>query len=358
MSRTPALVHIGMLSGLLLGCTVGPDPSYTDLQPLVFPAEGRLGELGGAGSSVMVMIDSNAMGTTADSYDASERLDLDVERITASLRDPATAATTEAWVRTFFSAELAPNVAWHNVMQGGSASIAIIDLPASDALATTTPYPFTAILDIAIDGNVVFQPRITITGGTGKPTELVSPTLFNGSLENLLRPTLGQPFLVRVRPKRATGTFAPGGPFIGGIEFDVTYPSNCYFDVYPTPASDAANATAIASEPQPAGAGLLRTHIAAVDPRGIELAFLSDIPGFDTVDETLAGEGPILDLLFEDAQGGCTLSATQFTFSNLRVADINGNLMFSVPSPSADTAANPSPSANLRLYTVEYPAPL
>jgi hypothetical protein len=359
MVRMRSVLLACLLAGTA-GCTVGPDSSYTDLQPLVFPNEGRLGGVGADGTSMMLIVDSNAMGTFFGSYDLFERNDLTEARISAVLRDPSTSASTPVSIREFFAAELAPTTAWYNVMTGGSTTVIVVDLPAVDALNTATPFPFTAILEVSIDGSLAFQPRVIISGAGGGPTELVSSTLQPGGIDWLLRPSGGLAVnrMVRIRPKRVPGTFAPGGPAIGGIELDVTYSDACYFEMFASSASDAASATAIASPPQAAGAGLLRSHVVLVDPAGFDLEFLSDISGQNTVDETLLGEGPILDLQIQDnGSSSCSLplAASEFAFSNLRAVDTAGNSLFTVASATADTAAAPSASANLRLYLLDLP---
>ena len=74
----------GLAMSFSLGCNVGPDNSFADLQPLVFPSEGRLGTAGW-GSTAAVVIDSNYL----DFADDWEFHDLHKSRVKINVTDPS-----------------------------------------------------------------------------------------------------------------------------------------------------------------------------------------------------------------------------------------------------------------------------
>lgn len=338
-----------------LACSVGPDSSFTDLQPLVFPAQAELGAET-PGSTVAVFLDSNYLWPA----DIAELHSLDASRVALKLRKD-TEVSDDLFVRTLFSVQAPPNSVAHLERPGATVTLALVDLPHSVGVGGFDPgvaFPYTAILEVWIDGALAFEPRITITGADGVPNEILDVGFKSVNSEELWT-ARSQPTL-RFRPKRAPGTFAIGQAPIGAIEFDFVTPDDCLQSLRVYPASEAANATAIVSEGTDGGEVEGEWyHVVLIDPKGIDLVYLEDEVVLDTTDETLAGQGPILDLSFafdpesvEDETCAGIASPEIFSIERLGVYDVNGNLLFWVQEPTVDTVAAPSATATLRVYPV------
>jgi hypothetical protein len=340
-----------------LSCSVGPDGSFLDLQPLVFPSQGALGPTEEEpGSTIAVVIDSNYI----EPGDIGEDHAIDGNRIWAVLRKGTT--TADVWGRAVLSLQAPPNSRVHYERPGASFTVLLFDLPPSTGeygFDPGLPYPYTATLDVYVDETLVHQPRIVITGEDGASNEIIDSQFL--SPEGLYYDLAPRPTL-RLRPKRAPGTFAPGQPSIGAIQFTfAAIEENCALDVRVHPAGEAANATTIVGPEYDAaeGGGQDRYDVVLADPKGIALSYLSDLPGFDTTDETLASQGPIVDISFDFGSGEledpCEGFSDPGTFSirDLRVYDVDGNLMFvDVGNVVVDTTAAPDPAAVLRMYSL------
>jgi hypothetical protein len=105
----------------------------------------------------------------------------------------------------------------------------------------------------------------------------------------------------------------------------------------------------------------LRT-VMVVDPGGFNLSFLADELPLNTTDETLAGEGPLVDLAVNwktTSDPDCDLgNAALIGLYGLLVSDVNGNQVFSVPETvELDSADAPSASAVFRRYPIDTPPP-
>lgn len=355
MSSRGRLLEVALVlaAGFASACTVGPDGSFSDLQPLVFPSEGQLGA-SGAGSTAAIVLDSNYI----DHADLLELYDLHRSRVKVIIGDPlGVFPDTNATVRSVFSLQASTNSNRHGDRPGSWMTVVTFDLPSAAALGSPTAFPFTVLLRVAIDEVVDFEPRFIITGDAGAPNPLVdaqfaSANTVNESLQP--RPTL------RLRPKRAPGTFAPGVPTLGGLQFSVLYLSKCMTDVDAYPGTEAANGTAHVGPVLGSAFGYSGRRVMLVDPGGFNLTFLADEPPFDTTDETLAGEGPLLDLAVKWKQTtdpDCDLAnASLLVLQDLVVSDVNGNQVFSVAGTvELDSADAPSASAVFRRYPIDIP---
>jgi hypothetical protein len=368
---TRRLGTTALASGLLwaLSCTVGPDSSFTDLQPLVFPAEGQLGPGENEGSTIAIVIDSNRI----DGFDIGEKYDLDLNKVQVGLRKGT--VTGCVGKRGVFSLQAPPSSYLHKTRPGAYFTFLIVDLPGSDGSSGCgfdpgLPYPYTATLEVWIDGALAFAPRVRITGENGAPSELLDPDLDPewqdaGPYAGIWMLDAQTQPLLRFRPKRAAGTFQPGQPAIGAMKFRYVTNDGCLTALRAYPASDAANATILVSPPYewpPEGGNLDAYDVVLIDPKGIDLEYLQDLPGLDTTDETLAGEGPILDLApdfdpglnWEDPEvwAACFQQGghPDYNIEDLQVYDLDGNELFEVGSVQVDTTEVPSQSAHLRVY--------
>jgi hypothetical protein len=343
------IASVGLVLWLALGCEVGPDGSFTDLQPLVYPSEGRLGD-GGAGATAAIVIDSNYL----DMADDWEFHDLHKARVKVLVSDPSpTPAWTDvpAQVRQVFSLQTPPNSNLSKLRPGATVTLVVFDLPDQAALNSPAP-PLTVVLKVLIDDVLTYEPRFIVSGVGGTPTAFIDPSIFSGNINTQLQP---QP-MIRLRGKRLAGYFEPGMPRIGALDFFLIYDPACITGVRAYGATEAANATTIVGPALPFFGGTKYRRIALVDPDGFDLDFLTDAGA----DQSLAGNGPLIDLGFDlKAGSGCTVSqANAYAVFTMRVADLDGNWIFEfLDVPEVDRADAPSPTALLRAYEVDLPAP-
>jgi hypothetical protein len=203
------------------------------------------------------------------------------------------------------------------------------------------------------------QPRFIVTGKTGKPNPLAdvsfgSEATVNAALE--VRPTL------RLRAKRGTELFQPGQPAYGGMEFTIAYLKTCINSVEAFPATEAADATAVVGPVLGNAFGYDVVKAVVIDPKGFSLTYLSDTPPNEATDETLAGEGPLVDIVVNwkaTTNTACRLTnPALIQLGALSVSDVDGNEVFAVPGTlPVDTTAAPVANAVFRTYAVDLPPP-
>lgn len=357
MERQNFRAHLAALVGVVLAtaCSVGPDGSYSDLQPLVFPSEGRLGT-GGLGSTAAILLDSNYI----EGFDIAEMYDLHRSRVTVTVVDPlGVFPSVPANVRSVFGLQATSISLLHASKPGAWVTAVLVDLPAASALGGPLTYPFTAELQVSIDSTLDFAPRFIVVGEGGSPNDLLdaafaSPAEVNSTLEP--RPAL------RLRPKRGAGGFQEGEPPVGGIQFDVSYMHACISNVFAFPGSEAADAGCHVGPVLDTVGDYKRRRVLLADASGFNLAFLADEPGFDTTDETLAGDGPLVDLAINwkaTNNSACNLlNPDLIHLSDLHVTDRDGNPLFAVAGPvEVDTVDLPSTTAYFRSYAIDLPPP-
>ena len=374
---------VALLGWLASGCTGGPDPSFSDSQPLVFPDVGFLGT-SGWGTTAAVVLDSNYLDIGygggcgppprpfAEEGDNYELYDLHAGRIEIFLSHPFLTGggcgggpglpegffiDTPVNIRSVFSVGATSTSQLALQAPGAELTVVIFDLPSRAALSFPSSYPFTAILRVEIDGLPYYAPRIIIRGEGGVPNPMVDAVTLNvfGGSPDALEP---QPTL-RLRGKRGAGKFLQSQGVLGAIEFDFRYDASCIAAVRAFPATEAANGTAVVGPAASAGAGFEAVHVMMLAPEGFSLTFQNDEGDWNLIDETLAGHGPFLDLSLDYAPGAsCSLQdASVFGIQNLLVVDLNGTPVLSrsgaVPM---DSVAEPLPEAVLRFYPVDVPA--
>jgi hypothetical protein len=348
-ARLIGAVGLVLMLTTSLGCNVGPDSGFTDLQPLVFPSEGRLGD-GSFGSTAAVIVDSNYM----EGADDWEFHDLHKARVSILVSDPAPSpgwTDAPARVRQVFSMQTPPNSAISPTRPGAAMTVVVFDLP--DQAALNSPVaPLTVLLKILIDGVLTYEPRFRVTGTGATPESFFDPSIFTGNINTWLQP---QP-TVRLRGKRLTGSFEPGMPSIAALDLYFLYDPACIATVRAYGATEATGATALVGPETNFFGETKYRHVSLFDPSGFDLAFLTD----SGADQTLAGEGPLLDLAVDLQVGsGCTVSDPDvYGIIGLRAADVDGNWIFNIPTQiEIDTADAPSATALLRAYEVDLPAP-
>ena len=131
------------------------------------------------------------------------------------------------------------------------------------------------------------------------------------------------------------------------------------------PGTEAANANVIMGVPSAAdGEGYVSQRVVLIDPKGIDLTFLTADTNFD-----LAGEGPLIDIVVnwipdDDPDPDCSLAdgspAEVLKLENMSIFDVDGNLMSEKLGPvEIDRSADgfPSDTAIFRGYAVDIPPP-
>lgn len=375
-------LHVGLVGlvvaivGLAgIGCNRGPDGAGLVTDAVAYPWEGELGPGTDLGSTVAMVIDSNYL----TEVDAWESYTLDTSRVTIKITDPSPAAKPN-WdadvvvtPRSVFNIGPTRTSKRHAFQPGFWFTVVLFDLPGEDDLGWDPvdpggdPEEAIALLQLRVDG-VDYgyrQSRFRIMGNKGRPDPLPNPLADEtiGGQEDF-QASLEQQRMIRLRGKRGEGKFSESQEDIGGLEFDIQYDTNCLDIVHAYPSSDASNATAIVGPPDYPEANPRKVHVIMVDPKGIDLAFLhwTVYPG--TVDQTLAGQGPMLDLAGYGTAGGvdgCDIAdPANFEISNLLVTDIHGAELIREPDVVlVDTTDSPDSDAIFRMYAVDvaYAAP-
>ena len=378
---------IGMVASLASGCTVGPDSSFTDYQPLVFPDGGFLGG-SGWGSTAAVVLDSNYFDlgygggcgsppqpppeAASENY---ELYDLHAGRINIFLAFPwvpppgggcggGTGMPDNAFsdapvnIRSVFSIGATRNSQLAQQAPGAELTVVVFDLPPRSVVNAPAgfSYPFTALLRVEIDGLPYFEPRITIWGDNGSPNAVVDALIL--SLKGISPDALEPRPTLRLRGKRGAGKFLASQGVLSAVEFDFLYDTSCIAAVRGFPATEAANGTVVVGPAAPAGGGFDTAHVMMLVPEGFSLTFQNDEGDGNLIDETLAGHGPFLDLALDYAPGAsCSLLDTSvFGIQNLSVVDLNGSSVLSRSgSVPMDSVAEPLSEAVLRFYPVDVP---
>ena len=383
------VVAIVLVGALVAGCNTGPDhlghndPASQDFDPLVFPWEGQLGDPAQAGgddfgSTAAILIDSNyiQIGDIRAATGAPlEYFNLHEGRVTIKIKDAnddnlnwdgSIEANLRSVVNLAADRTSVISLAW----PGAWFTAAIFDLPSELSVinanswipAGQDAYPAMALVEVYIDGNStpLHTSRFRITGGLGIPNDLADPSIWG---QATLQEDLESQRMIRLRGKRgAQGQmFYEGQPPIGALEFDLEYLTVCARNMRAYPSTDAANATAIIGPPTEYFSRET-VHVVMVDPKGIEIPFLQDLPPYITTDPTLAGQGPFIDLAFdEDPMWDCDSmipDPSYWTISNLLVTDLSGDVILErsgeVP---VDTTDAPDSNAVLRLYAMVVESP-
>jgi hypothetical protein len=342
--------------GLASACTQGPDGNTT-LQPLVFPFEGQLGASGSVtGTTVAIVVDSNYISAG----DNAEVHDLHRDRIGVVMVHPTGAfPNVPLTVRSVFALSPSKNSNRHNTEPGATATVVVVDLPLASAVGNPTIFPITVKLRVEIDGVADVEPRFVLTGKTGIRNPIVDASIlaaFDARQALEPRPTL------RLRPKRRAGTFQPGQPALGGMEFTLGYTTACIDAVEVFPVTEASDATAVVGPVFGTSGGYSLAKTVLVDPKGFNLTYLVDTPPAETTDETLAGEGPLIDVAVDwkaTNDPACSLNnPSLITISDLRVSDVDGDQVFAAPGVvQVDTVETPGSNAVFRAYPVDLPPP-
>lgn len=342
---------------LAAGCTLGPDGTGPP-QPLVFPWEGQLGD-SGLGTSVAIVLDSNYI----DPHDDMELYTLNKSRISVVARREPTGQTAVTILRAVFGMQAPPISNVQLDRPGAWIAVALVDLPRAASLGdpTATEFPFLVTLQVRVDGNVVYEPKVRIVGRTGQPNPIFDSSFAAAWQVNQLldyQPT------IRLRGKRNQGTnqnaFDENWPPIGGVEFDFKHKTICFEAIRAYGSSEASEATGIVGDPFDVSGGYRTVHVALLDAEGIELRYLTS-DGMANPDVTLAGTGPFIDLGVDRTRfsnSSCNMSnPANFDILNFRVVDVDGNALLEVADPIVDTEATPAIDATLRFYALDRPAP-
>jgi hypothetical protein len=350
------------MGSVAFGCNKGPDDGGLIVNPVVFPWEGALGPgTTDPGSTAAMLIDSNYL----NGVDGWEYLNLDTTRIAIEIADGEPNSAPD-WgtlaggdpvfvnLRSVFNLGPTPTSKRHVFQPGFWFTVALFDLPSAEDLnwSTGPGDPEMAILKVYVDGALTgIESRFRITGDNGKPNPLADESI--GGQENF-QASLEPQRMIRLRGKRGTGKFNPSAEPIGSVEFDLEYSTDCLSGLHPYPSTEASNATAIVGPAVPTVGSLETVRVVMVDPKGFDLVFNTpEYPG--TVDVTLAGDGPMLDLAVDDVPGECDLGDPLdigLTISNVLVTDINGETLVGPGAGGVDTADNPDDNAVFRLYGV------
>ncbi len=359
LARTLALASS---LGVLVACNAGFDGSGTN-DALMFPFEGQLGPPGGGtppkGTTVTWVIDSNYF-PMADDY---ERFDLHRNNLQVRITDDA---AVPQWgpvtIPTRAVFELRP-AAWskrNEEWKGAFVTVTMFDLPSVssmgssfDTVLASEGYPQAATLELRTSGGALLGSSSTfqIQGEAGKP---------NPIMDALVEPdfvfSLEERRMIRVRPTRAVGAFDEtlfSGVTLGSIEFDLEWNPDCGSGISAFAQSEAHLGTTLVGPTQSLNGGATkRAHVVYLDPKGFTLAFLGSGVGGDV---SVAGEGPVLDLLFapDDPPGNtCTpINPTEdFTVKNLVVSNLAGATVINdAASPSNDS------TSKFTYYVVEPP---
>jgi hypothetical protein len=292
------------------GCALSEDELY--FEPLVFPAEARLG------STAAVLLDSNYIPLA----DAWEFYDLKRGRIQIWLEDDF-GTRRQANLRQVFDLGAAPWSHYAQTAKGAWTTVALFDLPTGGLSFSGSPQIADVIIKIDGVENVLFrQGHIEITGSGGTPIAIEFPTT-SGPQQ------LESESLLRLRAVRAAG----GNPgfddswLIGGIEFDLEFFSCLSWNVRTFPDSNAVGATTLLGPIDWGSPWYFKTHVVLVDPKGFQLMRPPNNIGLGS--ETAAGEGPFLTIAFDRSPPVvCTnLQSHHFKVENLFVTDVNGQIL-------------------------------
>lgn len=360
-------VGIAAMGFVSAGCNNGPYGTGANYDPLLFPWNGEFGPGSAAGSTHAFVIDSNYMNVT----DAWEGLDLNSDRVTVTLFDDEADGYNwppiEVGVRSVFNLAPTRTSRQASIQPGVWFTVVLFDMPSfNDVDAGSSGagpiYPLTARLQVTrADSPLMFWADVEITGENGKPNPMADPAIGG---QELLMFDLVQRRMIRLRGKRGDPAVPGEAKFyasngdIGGIEFDFRYDPNCLDDIEVFPNTEASNATALVGPVSGPVAGMETVHVVLVDPKGIQLVFLQEVPFNPSwVDETLAGTGPLLDLVgTKPTMSTCDItypSQSDFVIENLVVTDVDGVELINEPAPTFDNVADvPDPNATFRVYGV------
>ena len=329
MRRFALLLIVSLTSGGCYGTGVPGTP------PTVFPNEGRPGgdmtsdpEEPPPGTTVAMMIDSNYLPLA----DKDEWHDIHPGRIEVWFRDDGNSTPpiteTKATVRSVFDLE-PDNWSIINLVQPGIwGTVVLFDLPSHIELLgpgiDEGIYPFDVTVFVKVDGMEVQasvamrETPFTLTSWDGAPQELMWADYWGGQ-ETWLQ---GMPLsMVRLRGKRIA---FEAGQLIGSMEFDFSS-STCDVEVLGarlrSEADWTSNLALVAARGVNAGDP---QRVTLISPTGFALTHLTVPVGY--FDNTLAGQGPFLDLAIAE-NDSCDADATDppwFTIEHLTVTDLDG----------------------------------
>jgi hypothetical protein len=295
-------------------CSYGHQESQTGAyQPLVFPGEARLG------ASALMVIDSNQIAVG----DHFERYDLEPSRV--EILVDGNLATVAANVRSVFSVETGRATPDSEQRPNTWVTVALFDLPTAASNAFTGPYPRHAALRLQIDGQPVpeLEGVIWVIGEDGAPTAMSMP--FVSSIEGELEPQT----MVRLRARSDGPRGFQSSWLIGGIHAEIQYSAACLANPRAHTGSEAARGGITVGPSVSIGGGLLAAQIVLSHPKGFQLT----APSY--LDATRLGTGPIIDIVFDRAETGCTGDLhTYFEVRALEVRETNGNRTVSRPGTS------------------------
>jgi hypothetical protein len=169
--------------------------------------------------------------------------------------------------------------------------------------------------------------------------------------------------IVRIRPMRDPNEdpIQPVVAFrkdweIGSVEFMFRYDDACIGSILEAePQTDAKRGSLVVVGPRIDEGPESKQKVILVAPTGITLTFVS----VDYFDDTLAGQGPMLDLMVEKLDEACDVTAS-IQIRKLAVADLDGTVLLESPSiVPVDKGTTPVPNNPIfRIYVVDPPAPI
>jgi hypothetical protein len=329
------------------GCNVGPDGAGAAL-PAAFPSQAQLGPGSSPGDTVAVAIDSNYIPVLEN----AEQFVLHRGNTVVELSLPGAAAPRITLpVRSVFELAAAPTSRYASAHPGGFFTAVLFDLPGRSATPPSvvpTAYPALVRIGLAYDADAA-GPRapfefasseLRITGESGRANPVAGalhPATGSELFPSLLA-ELGPRRMIRLRARRdasAGAGFPPGLSAIAGIQFELDYPTACVGAGIERPvqgfgATEAAGSTVLIGPPRALDATTSRSSVVLVNPAGFELPFNTDLFS----DTSVAGEGPLIDLVFEPIATTCNFSSAAIAIRNLVVTGIDGEVLVSGPSNS------------------------
>jgi hypothetical protein len=332
---------------------------------VVFPIEGKAGDGANPGTTAFMFIDSNYIPFG----DSEEWLDLDRSRvriITRELEPPW--LDVPANLRALVNVEAGDMSSLGLLQPGVTGVVAIFDLPSHEALAGPTSYPLDYPIDaqvwVELDGTIpqTLRPRVSpikIVDKGGQPQQLMTASLWPGAeqiLENSPEP------IVRIRPMRDQSVDPADPPTafregweIGSMEFWFRYEDDCIGSILEAQAqTDAKRGSLVVVGPRIDEGSESKQRVHFVSPTGLTLAFVS----VDYFDDTLAGHGPILDLMVDRIDETCDVS-TSYQIRALIITDLDGAVLLESPLiVPVDYGNGTEEEPVFRVYLVDPPAPI
>jgi len=304
IGRATGLIGSALLLVIVAGC--GVDPGTLAFAPSIFPNEGRLGDRacapGCKGVTVGIAVDSNFIPLG----DAAEDYGLTTSDVAVRLSDPNASWNVDVPARAVFTSPAYAGGAFATARSGAWVTVALFDLPNAADLPALA-YPQLLLVRVLTRGvaSTTDLASFTVTGEGGKATTSFIP---DPALDLRSRPA------IRLRPAAGAGAFPTGSssPLLGSLEFEIEYPATVAAPVV-YPGTEAALATAMTGPGSEAG----RTRVVVVDPKGFRLA----VPTGGLA--TSAGEGPLLDIVFDTKTG--PFLASEIRIWKLLVTDVDGN---------------------------------